>query len=81
MDPPAALIAWLRTCCGAASGAWSGIRSTVTLTAPPPESQASDPRPVNVTVAAPVYPELSPMMATTRLFALSAAALIAVLPT
>ena len=67
IEPPEALTFWLYTTCGAVSGAWSGIRSTVTFTLPLFASQGTDDRPLKVTDAAPVYPLESPMMATARL--------------
>src|SRR5690242_19065345 len=79
--PPETVRVWLRTTCGALSGAWSGIRSTTTLTVPPPASHDTDDSPLNVTVAAPVYPLLSPMTATARLAVASSAAEMAVDPT
>jgi hypothetical protein len=53
----------------------------VTLTLPLLASHGTEPSPVNVTDAAPVYPLLSPMMATARFAELSSAAEIAVDPT
>jgi hypothetical protein len=57
------------------------MRSTITLTLPLPASQLLAETPVKVTVALPVYPLLSPMMATARRLVLSIEAEIAVLPT
>src|SRR5689334_10705753 len=82
MEPPETLMFWLRTTCGELSGYWSGMRSTTTLTLPLLASQDdTDESPLNVTVAEPVYPLLSPITATARLLALSTEAEMAVLPT
>src|SRR6476659_301681 len=79
-DPLETVIVWLGTTCREASGAWSGIRSTTTLTRPLPASQACDDRPLKVTDAGPVKPLESPTMATARRAPLSMDAEIAVLP-
>ena len=57
---------WLRTTCGALSGYWSGMRSTTTLTLPLLASHGTEDSPLKVTVADPVYPLESPMIATAR---------------
>ena len=81
MEPLDVLTISLETTCGELSGDWSGIRYTVTLTLPSFASQGTDDSPLNVTVAAPVYPFSSPTTATARRFELSSAAAIAVVPT
>ena len=53
----------------------------MTWTLPPFASQGTEDSPVKVTDAAPVYPSMSPMMATARRRELSSAAAIAVVPT
>ena len=80
IEPLDTLTFWFSTTCGALSGYWSGIRSTVTLTLPLLASHGTEARPLYVTDAAPVYPLSSPMMATERLAELSSAAAIAVDP-
>ena len=45
---------WLSTTCGALSGAWSGMRSTTTLTLPLLASHGTADTPLKVTDAAPV---------------------------
>src|SRR4051812_19711618 len=81
MAPPETVMVWLRTTWGVLSVAWSGMRSTTTLTLPLPASQLLAETPLKVTVVLPVYPLLSPMMATARWLVLSTEAEIAVLPT
>jgi len=54
IEPLEALTFWSYTVCGAPSGAWSGMRWTVTCTLPAFVSQGWDDSPLKVTEAAPV---------------------------
>src|SRR5258708_20362843 len=80
-EPPDVLRFWLKTTCGEPSGAWSGMRSTVTWTRPFLASQGTDDNPPKATDAAPVKLLSSPMMATARPAALASTAEIPFAPT